>query len=304
MINLITSCTNSKKHSSSELLKIANYDVDSTLEDVIAQWKYNLSKNSYDSYKAKELYKGGAWQAVRETYNVLSKHYNTELFIASAGHGLIHSDNEINAYDCTFASNTSNSISKFVKDSNKRANINWWNEINTFSVSSFSDGSLFFIVLPHGYLYATQGFIKELIERFGKDVFIFTASQHSILPFMEDNIVKFDSRFNNFQIGVISNMLQRAVLWLSNEIMTKHIPLSHAELQNHIDNEMAQHELFTMPVRAKLTEEDIREKIKTMIVEDNIASASQGLRSFRDKGFACEQKRFGKLFKQVKGELT
>jgi len=304
MINIISSCTNSKKKIASEAFKIASFKTDMQLESVIDIWNKNIEKETTRVYEATKLYKGGAWKATLDTNTMLSKKFNTSLYVASAGYGLIHSKTKICPYDSTFASSTANSITKFIVNADKNANVQWWNMINKFKLSSFQKGSYFFIVLPHEYLSAAQDTIKLLIENFDKNVFIFIANKHPIPLFMKNNIVRFDSRFNSFQTGVLSNMLQRAVLWLSTEIIKNEIPLCHQELQKHIEIKMKNFEAFNMPVRLKLTEEEIRIKIKSMILEDKTLSATKGLKNFRNSGYACEQKRFGKIFKEVKSELT
>lgn len=304
MINIISSCTNSKKQTSLEALKIENFNAEMYLGDVIQIWNRDIEEKVGPKYKAIELYKGCAWQASLDTKTALSNKFKTDLYVASAGYGLIHSETKIFSYDSTFASSTSNSLSKFINTSKRSANVEWWNSINSFSVSSFPKESYFFIVLPHEYLIAAQDTIEQLIEIFNSNVFIFTANKHSIPSFMKNNIIKFDSRFNNFQTGVISNMLQRAVSWLSSEIVEKNIQISHKELQRYIESQMAIYEVFKMPIRTKLTEEEICENIKKMITNELISSATHGLRRFRKLGFACEQKRFGKLYKQMKSELA
>lgn len=304
MINIISSCTNSKKHIPSDSLKIAYFKSSIHLLDAINLWNKNIESTKEATYEANTLYKGNAWQATLNTNKVLSAKFNTNLYIASAGYGLIHAKTKICSYDSTFASSTINSINKFVVPTNQNANIEWWNGINKFDMSSFSNDSLFFIVLPYEYLYAAQDTIKFLIEKFKENVFIFVANKNTIPDFMQQNIIKFDSRFNSFQTGIISNMLQRAVLWLSNEIIDKNLPLSHKELQQHIETVMKPYKAFNMPVRSKLTEEEIRDKVKQMIIKEKISSATKGLKIYRNAGFACEQKRFGKIFKEVKSELS
>jgi len=303
MINIISSCSNSKTQTPNDLLKIESFNKSMDLEDIIKFWNNNTKKQGETTYKVSELYKGTSWNASLNTKMKLLTKYKTELYIASAGYGLIHSEDEILPYNSTFASSTSNSISKFQNNSKINANTRWWNAINTFSFSSSTDESYFFVILPHNYLLASQDTIENLISIFGNQVFIFIANNHSLPEFMKNNIIKFDSRFNNFQSGVISNMLQRAVLWLSNEIIIKDIPLCHASLQNHIEQEMSKYQTFVMPIRTKLSEEELYEKIKLMIQKENIQSASKGLKTFREMGYACEQKRFGKIFKEIKGGL-
>jgi len=45
---------------------------------------------------------------------------------------------------------------------------------------------------------------------------------------------------------------------------------------------------------------EIVEAIKQLIALDQTLSATRALRVFRDSGMACEQKRFGRLFRSVK----
>lgn len=303
MINIISSCTSSKKYPPSDLLELTRIDDTLHLEDASELWIKNINMNNSPQYKASQLYKGGVWKVTLDIKDILSKKMQTDLYVASAGYGLIHSDKNIYSYDCTFSPGDSNSISKFNNYLDSPSNILWWDRINTFSSDSFSIDSYFFIILPHDYLFASQNFIKEIIHKYNKKVFIFTANQKPIPTFMDQNIIKFDSRFNSFQTGVMINMLQRAVFWLSNEIVRQDIPLIHKDLQNHIDMKLAQYKTFTMPVRRQLPEEEIYEKIRLMILYKNISSASQGLKYFRQLGFACEQKRFGKLFNEIKSEL-
>ena len=303
MINIISSCTSSKKYSPSNLLELTNIDDHLLLEDACDLWINNININESTQYKASQLYKGAAWKVTLDIKEILDKKTPTNLYVASAGYGLIHSDKKIYSYDCTFSPGDSNSISKFNNYLDSPSNILWWDRINTFSSDSFPIDSYFFIVLPHDYLVASQNFIQEIIYKHNKKVFIFVANKKSPPSFMDKNIIKFDSRFNSFQTGVMINILQRAVFWLSNEIVMKNIPLCHKDLQNHIDMKLAQYKAFTMPVRKQLSEKEICEKIRLMILYNNISSATQGLKYFRQLGFACEQKRFGKLFKEIKCEL-
>jgi len=303
MINIISSCTNSKKVTASPLLQINSYDSNMSIDDVLNIWKINTNSTQLSKYKPSDLYKGGSWKATIGTKKMLLTKFHTKLFIASAGYGLIEDTTEISAYDSTFASSTDSSIRKFIKNSSKQDNIDWWNSINTFELNTFSNNDYFFIILPYNYLYATQDTIKKIIEKFKMKVFIFRANKNTLPTFMSTNIINIDSRFNHLKPGVQSDMLQRAVLWLSEEIINKNIPLIHTDIQNHIDSTLEKYEKFSMPIREKLSEEILYIKIKSLIQEDNIQSASKGLKAFREMGFACEQKRFGKIFKDIKGGL-
>jgi len=297
MITILASCTNSKTKKADETLTIQYYSKLQPFNMVIKNWKDSIDKNINQKYLPLELYKGVGWKATIDTYKILSNYKKTELYIASAGYGLISHKKEIASYNATFAPRTTNSIG------DKKENIEWWDSINQFRVEDFSSDSYFFIILPHNYLMATQNFIREMIEYYGKRVFIFRATKSEVIPFMKDYIVEFDLRFNSFQTGTLSCLLSRAVVWLSKEIVTHKIPFEHHLFQKHIENKMKDYTLYKMPKREQLLEEELIKKIKNMITNEEVTSASKGLRRLRESGIACEQKRFSTLFKKVKGQL-
>jgi len=301
MIEIISSCTNSKTKIADKTLTIEYYNKERSLDEIIKIWKNIIKENKFDKYVTTDLYKGIGWRATLNTYNLFSDHHETELYIASAGYGLIHHDTKISSYDATFTPRTSNSIDKFNKD--KVSNIKWWDSINNFQVNSFSNESYIFVILPHNYLITTQNFIKKLIEQHGKRVFIFRANQNEALSFMKGYTVEFDLRFNSYQTGTLSSLLARAVLWLSKEIIEHKIAFEHHLFQEYIEKNMKNYSLYKMPKREQLSEEKLIQKIEDMIANDGIKSASKGLKALRESGIACEQKRFGSLFKKVKNRL-
>jgi len=301
MIEIISSCTNSKTKIADKTLTIEYYNKEKNLDEIIKIWKDTIRKNKFDKYKTTNLYKGIGWRATLNTYNFFSDHYEAELYIASAGYGLIHHSTKISSYNATFAPRTLNSIEKFNQE--KTSNIKWWDSINSFQVDSFSNDSYIFVILPHNYLIATQNFIKKLIKQHGKRVFIFRANQNEPLSFMQEYTVEFDLRFNSYQTGTLSSLLARAVLWLSKEIIEHNIPFEHHLFQEHIEKTMKNYTQYKMPKREQLSEEKLIKKIENMIANDGIISASKGLKKLRESGIACEQKRFGSLFKKVKSRL-
>lgn len=303
MIFIISSCTNSKKIVAEPSLSISNFSDQFSIKEASEKWNSIIKQNDFESCLARELYKGVAWQYSLKTHKLLSTHLPSKLLVASAGYGLIEADQTISSYDSTFTSNTKNSVSKFKNYSSIHSNILWWNSINKFSINDFPNNSRLFIILPFNYLLATQTFIHELVNRFKDKVFIFTASQKPMPILINPYIIKFDSRFDTFHKGVKSTLLQRATHWLVNEIVNHNLSLTHTVLQTHIDKTLENYEKIEIPIRKKISENEIKSQIISMVTENKVNSASVGLRFFRENGFACEQKRFSRLFNEVKGSI-
>lgn len=303
MINLIIPCTNSKKISSNELLSISNLPSHLYINEGITTWQKNLQIQTFSSYPAKELYKGISWQYSLKTYESLKNKIASRLLIASAGFGLIDADQKIPSYNSTFTPHTLNSITKFQNSTSIPHNVLWWDSINQINAIDFPSDSSFFIILPFDYLIATQNFINDLINRFSNKVFIFSVNKNPVPVFMVPYLIKFDARFDSFHKGVKSSLLQRATYWLTNEIINQNLDLKHSILQNHIEQHLRNYEEFKMPVGMKMNIDQLKNQIILMINENNISSASEGLRLLRKNGISCEQKKFGQLYKEVKSEI-
>src|SRR5438105_4980482 len=56
-------------------------------------------------------------------------------------------------------------------------------------------------------------------------------------------------------------------------------------------------------VGRRLTDAEVRDRIRTALRKQGQSSASKLLRAMRDDGLACEQRRFHTLFDEVQGEF-
>jgi len=297
MIYLISNCTNSKKITPLNNLILKNYcfkDINSSIEN----WNNNIKIPSINMTAAKELYKGHSWQEVLKGINILSQKYTTELLVSSAGYGLIESNERINSYQATFSKGNENSIHNF-RSETMTPTITWWNKINKFDTSVLKKDSYIFINVSYEYLIAMQSTITELIETFGEKVFIIVLSQEKLPTIYDNYLLRFDTRFNTFEKGTITSIIPRFSRWLFKEIVEKDLELTNQKLQNHIDTFLSNFADYKIEKRIQCTNTQVIELISDHIINENIKSATQGLKKFRSLGYACEQKRYGQLFKQT-----
>lgn len=298
MIYLISSCTNAKNILPSKTLLLNNYDFCDIKKSSI-KWMNNIQSHSTDKIIARKLYCGSSWKSTLDIERNFTKKTNTKLLIASAGHGLIDSDDFICSYGSTFSKGHADSIYNFRDVDNPTKE--WWNTINKFNIKSFSDNSYIFIFLPYEYLKAMEEFIEGLINLFGDRVFILIASKNKFSNVIEKNVLRFDTRFNSYEKGTLITLSQRCMRWLSHEITTKNLPFNHKVFQEHIDTFLLKLEPYKIKRGKQLHDIDLIHIINEQIKYKNITSATRGLKDLRKNGFACEQKRYCKHFNFLSG---
>lgn len=294
MLYIISNCTNSKKLTPNKDSLFRNYTNNIT-NNIVLDWKTNLL-NSNNKIKAKDLYKGVTWKATLDCENEFSIKFPTKLLIASAGYGLIDSEKIISSYGITFSKNQLDSINKYC------LNEVWWNNINEFPVNKFKNVSAIFICLSKEYLNATDKYIDKLIKIYSNKVFIINISKKCELKF-KNNYLNFDSRFNLYEPGTLINLSQRALRWLSKEIVENKLELNQNILQEHINTFLNNFENTRIKKGKKIEDTDLRIILSDFILKKHILSASKGLTLLREKGISCEQKRFHHLFNNLKKEI-
>ena len=295
MIYLITNCTNAKKIPAEEQLQLGNYDF-TNIDKTLINWNKILFDNSSKKTMANKLYKGVGWKAALDTKINFLKKFNTELLVSSAGYGLIKECDEIAPYAVTFAKGHNDSVHNF---SINMATSLWWNSINKFDLNKLDKDASIFIVLPSEYLISMKDTIDELISIFGNKVFIIVVAKRELPKSFEKNILRFDTRFNSYQQGTLTSIIQRCMKWLSNEIVINDLEINHQILQTYIDIFLSKQTKYEVEKRIQCTDEKIVELISNHILKDEIKSASKGLKKLRSIGYACEQKRYGQLFKKT-----
>lgn len=298
MIYLISSCTNAKNIIPEKEQIISSYDF-SDINKSSTKWMKYLKSNYTKKTIARKLYCGSSWKTTLDTERNFANKTDTKLLIASAGHGLIDSDNFICSYGSTFSKGHADSIYNFRNVANPTKE--WWNMINKFNIKNLNHNSKIFIFLPYEYLKAMEDFIEELIKSFGKNIFILIASKNKFSDLIEKNVLRFDTRFNSYEKGTLITLSQRCMRWLSNEITIKDLSFNHDVLQKHIDIFLSYLEPYKIKTGKQLNDIDLVNLINEQIKNDNITSATRGLKELRKNGFACEQKRYGKHFNFLLG---
>ncbi|WP_413727341.1 hypothetical protein [Sodalis sp. RH19] len=310
-INLITTCTNGKHGDSYNSLNLSDYSSGKTFSNVlIHSWcralKEALSKSA--SIYVEDLYKGGHWATAKAIY----KKYPIDLWVLSAGLGLLHSKDKVVPYQATFATGYQESIPLYSKDySGKSFHRTWWKEITERSAFK-SD-------------HPTS--ITELMRKKPQEYFIICGSPDYInaieldivngleyLDVPHKQLLIITSKKINFRLKeYLLKSDNRIAEWLNCNMLMLNIKLaqhvirdftSHQRDDLSILSQELSREFNFLPERKviqgiKRNPDEVKKYIFDLLQQQPGISATKALRAFRDSGNSFEEKRFRTLFQAV-----
>jgi len=323
--HLIITCVSQKKSKKEHSILGPNI-IPGSVENVFKQWKVVLSNSTLKPVKAVELYKGNLWNAYRDAWGIVNNRIEeTKLWILSAGHGLINSNEKIIPYNITFQDprNGIPSILAKIKISTKpgsRRNSlqSWWNLLGrskkgnptslTDLVKKSNRNDYFLIVLGKDYLEAVFCDLQKAIENLQDPDRILVICNNENDPLAKrlgKNWLYADGRFvnlpgaNNTLVNakiakeILWHMLneQEGLSWWAPSNINKYLKFRSCNLKD-----------AKKPVRIPSTDKEVKSFIQKALKVREF-SFSKLHRSYRDSGHACEYSRFKSLYYEVKNDL-
>ena len=298
----VVNCVNRKTLETHRELSISNYS--SNLNLRLINWISRISNPNSPLIDALSLYAGDNWTVVK---NTIAKVEQIELWIVSAGYGLIRSDAEIESYDATFERKDDNYVGK---DDKKRDNYEsdqaWWLKVNEWkgpsSETERSFKSLFknnpdtpiLFSLSRKYFSAVSTDLESAIENFPQrnNLFLFATG-------------KLPEPFKRFHIPVHARYKKKIggnPLSVTTRTASALIKSSESHkfdfetVQQVIMNDYESLDPLVPHNRKPRSDEQILKMIEEMKKVNPRHSHSSLLRVYRDQGYACEQGRFRDLY--------
>lgn len=313
---IISTCTNDKSHIPEDTCLLDSC-IKRTYTASIREWLKRLNNCNSQKYPAIKLYKGSHWKETRACMKTTQdKGFRPELWILSAGWGLVHSDDKICSYSATF-SNGKNSIQNLpwpdefsIKDRSRF----WWKAITQANKEQFqlsqipskykNSGNLCMLfILSKEYYQAIEPEIIKLISK-GIEVIIISAGLYSEIgsasPVVKDHILPFNNKFK--QICKYLNHTNTSLnARLANWLIEKHckdlikgLPSLYKVIKN-IEQSLPEIKKKNI---IRMTDDEVLDFIDENYEPDS-SSATKLLKVLRHiEKKSCEQKRFGKLYKR------
>lgn len=238
----------------------------------------------------RQLYQGDAWaQLPRLEESARAAGFEPSTYVASAGLGLRPVSAVAPAYGATFAPNQPDSVPGSISHQRQ-----WWDDLNEWNGSrgKLPDSPTLF-VLSRRY----ADVLAPLVEKTAvANAVLVVGGSGAIHPSLR---LPADATLRSTLGGTLGALNMRtAVAWMDR--------LTSAAIDSRRDREswsawaqqVGQQERYD---RAPLGDKEVLEAIHLVRAHEPSISKTRALRALRDNGFACEQKRFGRLFESARG---
>ena len=314
-IQIIVTCTKRKTHPVDSQLMVRSLAKD-TIENRREEWIERLSSTWGIKIPAGDLYAGDHWKVVQSLIPAaVSSGFRANLWVCSAGYGLISPNCKVLPYSATFSCSHPDSVCKKLQGlTPQAAPISWWQLLsawkgptsgrprNLADLSAENSRSPIWLIASKVYLNAIAKDVKTLVEtlRDPERLSIFSAGTSS-LPGLDDHLVPIDARLQTIAGGARRSLnirlARKALLELRKTGPT--LPA----LKRKFKKLLTQHPPLATYHRIPMTDEEVKRFIKFAIREDPQKRFSPLLRELRDSGHACEHRRFASLFRNVQERI-
>ncbi len=222
------------------------------------------------------------------------------LWVASAGYGLIPAGRLVSAYSATFAVGNADSVSSAASGAgvslDRRA---WWRAVcsKQRSIASLAanGASLLFIGSP-AYVDAAHEDLEVAVSVAKNSRRVVVVTSRGASDGLADQVVLSTGPMRTDLGGAMTSLNARLAHRVAGTLTPREWSVDAARtIAAEVESSAP---LIEPLVRAPVTDEEARAFIRRELRAVDRPSASKFLRRLRDAGHACEQKRFGRLFRQ------
>ena len=311
-IALLVSCTKKKRIPVSDELRFSSLERKS-VHQLAKDW-FDRTQRAKTCCPANKLYCGPSWSASLDALAVGLKRFSLiDLYIVSAGFGLLRFDDSLPSYSAAFSCGV-DQIAKQVAsgDSIQIKHRSWWREINkvrgTMASRAFNE------IVNHDYIIVAAGteYIQAMKDDLEKMVKLLE-NDHLYIISTGTKAEKLDSAAASCLLPINSSaerifgrprltLNQRILKWLVSEVF----PVHKRNREDVIDtvrdylkkNQIEDMNMYNRPFHKK-SDEEIKDWISNFN-KNSIQPKTRLLKLFRKKA-SCGQSRFYCLFDEVFG---
>ncbi|MGA4792237.1 hypothetical protein [Nocardia sp. AB354] len=306
-VHIVVTCANRKRQVVPQRLRLQNLHVEGPEERCTA-WLERLSAGS-PTTSATDMYAGEHWQVARNLPEAVGPSAN--LWVSSAGYGLIPAAAPIHAYAATFASGQPDSVAT-TSDAARR----WWLNLSNWegpcageprsfvALAERNPNSVIIAVMSDAYLRACSHDLVNAASRLTDAENISVFGPPGNCSEIDDLIVPVTAALRPAVGGSLQALNVRAADLVLRTARKTGASLRRSLLVKLISDATAAapEDAGRRPAGMRLVDEDVRVFIREHIAGGPI-SATKLLRLLRDSGLSCEQTRFKTLYTEVSSEV-
>lgn len=302
-LTIVVTCTNRKSAPPTPALQVRTLR-SRTVETRAAEWMERISRFDGPRMPVRDLYCGEQWQhAMHIAIRAAGLGWTPDVYVASAGLGLISIDEKIPSYAATFAMYEEDSVGKSPLDLQA-----WWKGLGdtrraaALEPSDVTDlvrtrpDSDYLVVVSGAYLDGLEADLSAAVRNLSDPASLLIVSSGArAKSIIAKHIVSPPAKLQAILGGARQALNVRAGGWLLGELGPDRFDVgSAAAAVRQLAAEAPDLVKFD---RAELEDAEVSAFIRAWADPELSPTASRLLRVLRDRGFACEQKRFGRLFK-------
>ena len=308
VVNVVVTCSSRKSVKPVPHLSIRSLSGNTLLQQ-FDNWRRRIEEVELAKrLSAKDLYQGDHWTTVRRLIdNPLSETRRVQVWIASAGCGLISPETSVPAYAATFSSRDPDCIGS--TSQTRRA---WWNSLSSIDFKEAIPRSLTALVTCYpaspllvaaspDYLDAMAPDLADARDRLRTANSMIVLCREGSLPGeMDREKIYLSADLASSLGGALTSLNARVLVWLLTrpKQIFNHDAILRAISRLRSESQPRQH-----IVRQRSSDNSIRDYIRQRLQADVSMSGSAMLAEYRKSGMAAEQGRFKALYLEVKQEV-
>jgi hypothetical protein len=307
VVNVVVTCTKDKRQPVPDECQLRNVP-GSSIRDRIQEWQSRTNRRWNEAVRVADLYAGDHWANVRAFE---SSYFAIEVWVCSAGYGLIHIDDRVAPYAATFSRSHPDSVAaQLPEDDRLSAAQNWWKATASKWKSRFSDRprSLtdlmaafpkrsLLVVASDNYMRAIADDLRQGVSNLAEpDQLAIVCAGAKSLEGLDEHLVPCDARMQSVLGGARRSLNTRLAAKIIRE---SHQPPRVSALKRRYQRLLNEQPPIEKYNRQQLTDDEIRAFIRKQLRNRPASQHSPLLRVLRDSNMACEQKRFANLYREV-----
>lgn len=308
--HIVVTCTKRKRLPAPARLRLGSVRK-GTPADVARRWTEHLEQATTPKVRVASLYAGDHWQiAAGLPAAAASCGVKAQLWVLSAGYGLIAGSAHVAPYSATFSVGHPDEVLRRFNDPDTSAVRDWWASLSQWPGPQAGDPrTLTDLVVrsPHTpivviaspkYLAAIQDDLLKARTALADPatLIVVSAGARGRGPLAE-SMVECSARLQASLGGALMSLNVR----VARSIIEKgpKYPWTVAGFQRLLETLPMDESTGRSPTREAVRDEDVRTFVRKALRANPGARHTTLLREYREAGYACEQKRFGRLFKEV-----
>lgn len=307
--HLILSCSNRKTAPVQDGLLLRSFKGPSRSE----RWIEKVS-DSQGAVRASSLYAGEYWREGLALFGALSERQTTQLWILSAGFGLVSGDDLIAPYGATLAVGQEDSVA-FDRADAQASNRSWMDNLARWAgpghprsprtlgqLAALDSGARLIVCAGPAYLDSVGDDLRRAVQVLADpDRLLVFSSSSRPLSGLGDSWITVPGQLRMVLGGSMASTTVRAAQTVTRDLQRRTLDASAA--RTSVESMVSNAAPLPKYGGQRRSDASIRDWIMGHLEHCPSATKSTALRALRNQGLACEQRRFGVVFDLAKGAM-